>query len=226
MNTRWLFGALLLGSCLLACSDDETSPQGGSSGTAGGGNGAVGGGGSTSDGGGGAGPAGGGGSGGDGGSGGSGGGSAMELTSTAYDDGGMIPVMYSCDGANVSPPLAWTPGPAGTLSYAIVFRDLTNGLGHAAIWDIPAATTSLPEDVEREYSPSDVPGAEQCDAYDNQPGYAGPCPGSPHEYEFSLYALSVASLSLNGMSDSVDDVEAAAQAAALATATLTATYTP
>lgn len=216
----------MLSSLLVACGDDSGTSQGGSTGTAGGG--------STGDGGsppeGGA-PSGGmpaGGSTGDGGSGGenTGGAAPFELTSTAYEEGGMIPVMYSCDGANVSPPLAWTEGPAGTMSYAIIFRDLSNGLGHAAIFDIPAATLSLPEDVEREYAPADVPGAAQCDAYDNDPGYAGPCPGSPHTYEFTIYAVPAASLGLDEMSVDVDDVEDAAMVGALATATLSATYTP
>lgn len=226
MKASWLVLAGMTSCWLLGCSDDSGTTQGGSPGTSGGG--------STSDGGsdgdGGA-PSGGmpaGGSAGDGGSGGDGSGGAapFELTSTAYEEGGMIPVMYSCDGVNVSPPLAWTAGPAGTMSYAIIFRDLSNGLGHAAIFDIPAATLSLPEDVEREYAPADVPGAAQCDAYDGDPGYAGPCPGSPHTYEFTIYAVPAASLNLDEMSIDVDGVEDAAMVGSLASATLSATYTP
>ena len=150
----------------------------------------------------------------------------MTLTSPSYMDGGMIPVQHSCNGANISPALNWTPGPAGTMSYAIVFRDLDNMLGHSAIWDIPASTLSLPEDVDKSFMPADVPGALQCPAYNNQPGYAGPCPGSPHVYEFTLYAVNVASLGLDPNASSVDDVDAAAIAASLESTTLTATYTP
>ncbi len=227
MKARWLGAVGVLSLWLVACSDDTSNPQGGSSGTAGGG--ATGDGGTTGDGGA---VSGGGGSTGDGGSGEVGGAGGtpepgpMVLTSTAYAEGGMIPVAHSCDGDNVSPPLAWTEGPSGTLSYAIIFRDLNNGLGHAAIFDIPAATLALPEDVEREYMPADVPGAAQCDAYDGDPGYAGPCPGNPHIYEFTIYAVPAATLGLNEMSVDVDGVEAAAQAGSLASATLSATYTP
>jgi Raf kinase inhibitor-like YbhB/YbcL family protein len=227
MKARWLGAVCVLGLLLVACGDDTSNPQGGSSGTAGGG--ATGDGGTTGDGGA---ASGGGGATGDGGSGEVGGAGGtpepgpMVLTSTAYAEGGMIPVTYSCDGANISPPLAWTPGPSGTLSYAIIFRDLDNTLGHASIFDIPAATLSLPEDVERAYMPADVPGASQCDAYDGDPGYAGPCPGNPHTYEFTIYAVSTASLGLNEMSVDVDGVEDAAQAVSLASATLSATYTP
>mgnify|MGYP006150371571 CR=1 FL=1 len=46
-------------------------------------------------------------------------------------------------------------------AYAIVFVDTDNGLTHSAIYDIPADTTSLPENVENAYEPSDVPGAKQ-----------------------------------------------------------------
>ncbi|MFO0554186.1 MAG: YbhB/YbcL family Raf kinase inhibitor-like protein [Polyangiaceae bacterium] len=211
-----------------ACSDDS-SPTGGSGGnpntggaggsanTGGAGGSAIGGS-----------PAGGNNAGGTGGSGGEGTGGAapMVLTSTAYTQDGMIPPTYTCDGANVSPPLSWTAGPAGTMSYAIIFRDLSNNLGHAAIWNIPASDLSLPEDVERAYSPSDVPGAEQCDAYDGQPGWAGPCPPNAHVYELTLYALPQSDLGLNAQTTSVNQVEAAAAPIALASATLSATYTP
>jgi hypothetical protein len=209
-------GALLLGS-LMACSDDGSGGSAGSSGTAGGGA-SAGGGGSSADGGGGA-ASGGGGNG-------EGGAAPMTLTSPAYDEGGMIPVANSCDGENVSPALEWTAGPSGTLSYAIIFRDLSNNLGHAAIWDIPASTLSLPADVDRDYQPADVPGAVQCDAYDGQPGYAGPCPPNAHTYEFRLYAVPSASLNLDELSIDVDGVESAANQVALASTTLSATYTP
>lgn len=209
-----LLAALLFGS-LIACSDDGSGGSAGSSNTAGGG---AGGGGISAEGGGGA-ASGGGGAG-------EGGAAAMTLTSPAYDEGGMIPVANSCDGENVSPALSWTAGPSGTLSYALIFRDLSNSLGHAAIWDIPAATLSLPEDVDRDYQPADVPGAVQCAAYDGQPGYAGPCPPNAHTYEFTLYAIPSASLNLVEQSIDVDGVEAAAMPVALASTTLSATYTP
>jgi Raf kinase inhibitor-like YbhB/YbcL family protein len=159
--------------------------------------------------------------------GGAGGSGAMVLTSSAFTEGGAIPQQYSCNGANVSPPLTWTPGPAGTMSYAIVFRDLDNSLGHAAIFDIPASTTSLPEDVDKTMMPADVSGALQCHNYTMTTyGYAGPCPGSQHTYQFTLYAINSTSLGLNASNVNVDAVDTAAQAAALASATLSGTYTP
>lgn len=217
---------LAVASCFVvlgvACSDDETTTTSSSttsttaSGTGGS---ATGGGGAST-------TTGTGGDGGTAGMGGSGGAAPMTLTSSAYDEGGTIPDQYSCQGANISPPLSYTPGPAGTMSYTIVFRDLTNGLGHSAIFDIPASITTLPEDVDKSTMPADVPGALQSPNYANQPGYAGPCPSNTHTYEFTLYAVDVATLGLNATTVDVDDVEAAAQAASLAEATLSATFTP
>lgn len=122
------------------------------------------------------------------------------LTSTAYTDGGVIPLAHVCTnqmGMNQSPPLAWTNPPAGTMSFAIVFTDIFNAQNpfiHSVIFDIPASATSIPGNVSRTYEPSEVPGAKQTNAYDGMRGYAGPCPGSMHTYEQAIYALPTATL--------------------------------
>ena len=53
------------------------------------------------------------------------GGKSMELkiTSSAFEEGGMIPKQYTCDGANISPPLRWTSVPLGTKSLALICDD-------------------------------------------------------------------------------------------------------
>ena len=122
----------------------------------------------------------------------------MVLTSTAFAAGMTIPAAHTCESGstgNVSPPLAWTAGPTGTLSYAIVFTDKNNGLVHSGIYDIPPTITSLPMAVEKVAMPSNPAGSKQVLAYNNMPGYAGPCPGpTEHTYEFMLYAVDVAAL--------------------------------
>jgi Raf kinase inhibitor-like YbhB/YbcL family protein len=118
--------------------------------------------------------------------------STMVLTSTAFAAGTTIPPAYTCEGTNVSPPLSWTSGPAGTMSYAIVFTDKTNGLVHSGIYDIPPTITSLPENVEKVAMPANPAGSKQVLAYNSKAGYAGPCPGpTEHTYEFMLYAVDV-----------------------------------
>lgn len=117
------------------------------------------------------------------------------LTSTAFAEGDKLPAEHACDGADVSPPLAWTAGPEGTKSYAIVFADDSNGLTHSAIYDIPADVTSLPKNVEKAYEPKTPAGAKQPKSF--RPtvyGWAGPCPSGLHTYVFTLYALDVEAL--------------------------------
>ncbi|KAB2906862.1 MAG: YbhB/YbcL family Raf kinase inhibitor-like protein [Kofleriaceae bacterium] len=154
----------------------------------------------------------------------------LALTSTAITEGGVIPDMYSCQGTNVSPPLAWTGGPAAA-GYAVVLTDTSNMLVHSIIWDIPAATTSLPENVMKVYMPPVPAGARQPLAYDNQTrGYLGPCPSSMHTYQFALYAVDANPLPgvgvTLGMGSTRNVVLQAILAHDTATATLTATFTP
>ena len=134
----------------------------------------------------------------------------MTLTVTDVAEGGMIPVEYTCAGKNISPQLDWTAGPAGTLSYAVLFEDESNGLIHSAIWDIPAGTLGLPANVEKTKNPANVPGAQQALSYDGQTyGYLGPCPGGNlHTYRFTVYALDVATLPIAGLAskESVEEL--------------------
>lgn len=149
--------------------------------------------------------------------------SMFQLTSPAFMEGDTLSTKYTCasDPNQVSPPLAWAGAPAGTMSFAIVFTDKNNNLRHSAIYDIPPSVISLPEDVEKVFQPSVPAGAKQAKAYTGQFGYAGPCPGSTHTYEFKIYALDVAALPGLGMNSDGQDVETAALAHDLESATLT-----
>jgi hypothetical protein len=122
----------------------------------------------------------------------------MVLTSSGFVEGAMIPSDFTCAGTNVSPPLQWTPGPSGTMSYAVILTDRTPNavLTHSIIYDIPSSVTSLPMNVEKVANPSTPAGAKQVRAYDNTTyGYLGPCPsGALHNYEFSVHAIDVAAL--------------------------------
>jgi len=152
--------------------------------------------------------------------------SAFAITSPLYVDGAAIPSAITCDGANTSPQLEWVNAPAGTLSFAIVFTDTTNSLIHSVIYDIPGNLSGLPADVEKVFAPSDVPGARQTRAFSNNFGYAGPCPGQTHTYEFRIYALGVATLPDATMQTSRAQAKTAIEANDLADTALTATYTP
>ena len=114
------------------------------------------------------------------------------LTSSAFAEGDALPKEFACDGTDVSPPLSWTAGPEGTKSYAIVFADESNGLTHAAIYDIPADVTSLPKNVDKKHEPSVPAGAKQPKSFRSTVyGWAGPCPTGKHTYVFTVYALGI-----------------------------------
>ena len=115
---------------------------------------------------------------------------AMKITSTAFTDGERIPVKYTCDGEDVSPPLRMSEMPEGTLSLAIIADDPDAPRGtwvHWVVGGIPPDTTDLPENYA-----ADLPGGARHGTNDfGDRGYGGPCPpqGSAHRYFFKVYAL-------------------------------------
>jgi Raf kinase inhibitor-like YbhB/YbcL family protein len=149
----------------------------------------------------------------------------MKLSSTAFEPGSAVPRQFTCDGADVSPALAWSNAPAGAQSFALIADDPDAPMGtwvHWVLYDLPAAAHDLSEGVARnEQLPS---GARQGRNDFGRIGYGGPCPprGSAHRYFFKLYALD-AKLNLKpGASKS--DVERAMQGHILARAELLGRY--
>lgn len=146
---------------------------------------------------------------------------AMTLTSTAFADGASIPVDFSCDGANASPPLAWTGTPAATRAFALLMEDPDAPSGtfvHWVLYDL-ASGSSLPAAV-----PATTSIATQGLNSAGRSGYTGPCPprGSTHPYRFSIFALDAPTGLPAGAKAS--DARAAIQGHVLATATLTGTF--
>jgi Raf kinase inhibitor-like YbhB/YbcL family protein len=128
---------------------------------------------------------------------------------------------------NASPPLDWSEGPSGTLSYALVMRDVTRAsvVMHWLIYDIPAGTTELPERVPSGYQPAQPAGAKQGPSYKPALGYQGPCaPGSgTNTYEFTVYALDVALLPSLSQSSTATQIVAQIEMHDLASAKLSVT---
>jgi Raf kinase inhibitor-like YbhB/YbcL family protein len=123
-------------------------------------------------------------------------GGSMTLTSSVLTEGGMFADANTCasgTSGNKSPDLTWSAGPSGTLSYAVVLLDTSITLNHWVIWDIPANVTMLPAALETTAMPATPAGAKQKSFQGN--GYQGPCPsGMDHVYQFTVYALPVASV--------------------------------
>jgi Raf kinase inhibitor-like YbhB/YbcL family protein len=137
------------------------------------------------------------------------------LTSPVFKEGDDIATMYRCPPApNLSPPLAWGAGPAGTQSYALT---LARGATlHWVLWDVPATVTALPPDVAKEAAPPVPAGARQIAG-----GYFGPCPeGGRVDYDFVVYALKVAHLAGVTPQSSTKALATALAAETLARATL------
>jgi len=151
---------------------------------------------------------------------------AFTLTSAAFRDGTAIPVKHTCDGADVSPPLAWRGPPEGTRSFALIADDPDAPAGtwvHWVLYNVPAAVSELPEKVAKVES-LDLDGARQGRNDFRRPGYGGPCPppGPAHRYFFTLYALD-APLKLKAGAQK-KDVDAALQGHVLGSAQLIGTY--
>jgi len=115
----------------------------------------------------------------------------MTITSTAFINGGMIPPKYTCDGSDVSPPLAFAGAPAGAKTIALICDDPDAPRGtwvHWVLYNLPASAKGLPEQVPTQGTLPN--GARQGRNDFGNIGYGGPCPPSgTHRYFFRVYAL-------------------------------------
>lgn len=148
--------------------------------------------------------------------------SMFELHSSAFKHGEAIPRRYTCDGEDISPPLAWSGAPTGTRSFVLICDDPDAPVGvwdHWILFNIPATVNALPEGVA-ERTDGSLYGKNSWRRLD----YGGPCPPSGvHRYFFKLYALDT-ELSLKAGA-SKREVERAMQGHILAQAELMGTYT-
>jgi Raf kinase inhibitor-like YbhB/YbcL family protein len=120
----------------------------------------------------------------------------MRLNAGAFADGGEIPKLHTCDGADLSPVLEWTGEPAGTQSFVLIVDDpdAPNGTwNHWLLYDIPPSVRVLPQGYR-------MGGAGVSGINDfGKREYGGPCPPKgrgPHRYFFKLYAVDVPALGL------------------------------
>jgi len=152
----------------------------------------------------------------------------MTLTSNAFTSGQEIPERYTCDGRNVSPPLAWHDIPGATKSLALIVDDPDApdpaapkmDWVHWVVYNIPPTVGSLPEGGTRGTLPA---GAVEGLNDWNTVGYRGPCPPvGRHRYYHRLFALDI-TLSLAGKAGK-SDVEQAMRGHVLGGAELIGTY--
>lgn len=114
----------------------------------------------------------------------------ISLTSGAFDSGASIPERYTCEGENISPPLTISGLPEGAQCLVLIVDDPdapAKTFVHWVAFNLPPDTTVIAEGADIE---NDVRGVEGVNDFGDT-GYGGPCPppGSPHRYQFRLYAL-------------------------------------
>ncbi len=153
---------------------------------------------------------------------------ALKVTSPAFQPGGSIPSKYTCEGQDVSPPLAWSGSPASTKTFALIVDDPDapdpakpqRVYVHWVLYNLPATTTALHENASKKGLPK---GAVQGKNDWGKTGYGGPCPPiGRHRYFFKLYALDT---ELTGLSSPTKaDVERAIKGHVVDSGELIATY--
>ena len=119
----------------------------------------------------------------------------MQIASSVFTEGQPIPRLHTCEGKDVSPPLAWTGVPAGAKSLALIVDDpdapdpaapRTTWV-HWVLYNLPADAGGLPEGVAASALPAGT--LEGLNDW-RRTGYGGPCPPiGRHRYFFKLYAL-------------------------------------
>ena len=142
----------------------------------------------------------------------------MALRSTAFEDGQSIPVRYSCEGENVSPPLSWTRVPEGAAELALVVADPGADGGVFHHW-VVVGIEAEPGSVAEGRLPE---GAVQAKGSSENPVWIGPCPpdGEEHSYVFSLFPLDrrlglVEGVALKEALDAVEDARLVGEEAEL-----------
>jgi len=153
---------------------------------------------------------------------------SLTVTSAAFAPGGEIPAVYTCEGSDISPPIAWSGAPAGTRSFALIVDDpdapdpsapkMT--WVHWVLYNIAPTAKGLPEAVR---SGAALAGAREGLNDWNRTGYGGPCPPiGRHRYYHKLYALDIVLPDLGKPRKTA--LEKAMQGHILAQATLIGTY--
>lgn len=115
----------------------------------------------------------------------------LEVRSSAFCEGEMIPTRFTCDGENISPELKWSAVPEGTRSIAVIADDPDaprKTWVHWVLFNLPPTLECLEEDVPK--TPALDNNAKQGLNDSNEVGYDGPCPPEGvHRYFFKVYAL-------------------------------------
>ncbi len=157
----------------------------------------------------------------------------FKLSSTKIAEGQQLSAAhvfqgFGCEGGNTSPDLSWANAPAGTKSFAVTVNDpdapTGSGWWHWFAFDIPGNVNSIPAAAKANAGvPADA--IELRNDY-GAAGFGGACPppGEVHRYKFTVHALGIEKLGIDG---SVSNALAGfmVNANSIASSTITAVYT-
>ena len=152
---------------------------------------------------------------------------ALTLTSSAFEPGAPIPSQYTCEGADISPPLAWDGIPDSTKSLALIIEDPDapdpkapkHVWVHWILYNLPPESLELAAGADTTGLP---PGTARGVSSYKKTGYGGPCPPiGRHRYFHKLYALDTR---LDLAQATKSDLQAAMKGHVLAAAELIGTY--
>ncbi|MGE5625457.1 MAG: YbhB/YbcL family Raf kinase inhibitor-like protein [Bacillota bacterium] len=147
---------------------------------------------------------------------------AFKLVSSAFQDHAAMDKRFSCQGGDISPPLAWVGAPTGTKSFALVMDDPDAPMGtwvHWVVYGLPASVNALAEGAAKSMPTGSRDGKNSW----GKAGYGGPCPPSgTHRYFHKLYALDTLLPDLHKPDKAA--LEAAMKGHVLAEAELVGTY--
>lgn len=150
----------------------------------------------------------------------------LTLTSTAFIHGGEMPTRYTCEGKNISPPLAWTGVPPQARSLVLIVDDPDapdpaapkRTWVHWVLYNVPPDSESLPEGVAH-FQAGVRHGLNDW----KRSGYGGPCPPiGRHRYFHKLYALDTMLPDVDSLTKA--DIEALMKGHVVAQAELIGTY--
>ena len=128
----------------------------------------------------------------------------LKISSPAFENGGEIPKKYTCDGANVNPPLKIENAPSNAKSLALVFDDIDAPRGTYVHWILWNMNPDVKEIKENSVPEGVVQGVHNF----KKRHYGGPCPPKrAHKYIFKIYALdTLLNLNPNGTKKDLEKV--------------------
>ncbi len=131
----------------------------------------------------------------------------IQLRSSAFTDGGMIPQTFTCDSSDTSPPLEWSGAPPSAHSLVLIVDDPDAPMGtwsHWVVFNLPPEAKALKQGVRAQETipPGFIEGSETSAEHKlaaiqgqndfGKHGYGGPCPpAGTHHYFFRIYALDI-----------------------------------